>query len=200
MRSWATSSFSNVRCAPVADARSAAGVAEALYPSPFDFRSQALVVIPSDLPPPSRDDDPRHAAATQRAVIAMAALTDGGIFVLFTSYRALNRLAAGLRQGGDALGAFAGGLAEREAVALDMANGAGLAGVHDGGEVPGLHPLVGGMPIDEDTGRIEWTPPSSQAGGHVIDVTAAAADGPDPGGGPRGGRPGSACGERATIR
>jgi ATP-dependent DNA helicase DinG len=56
-------------------------------------------VVPRDLPLPGRDDDPRFAAATERVVGELAAMTDGGIFVLFTSYRALNQLAAALRRG-----------------------------------------------------------------------------------------------------
>ncbi|HUE95439.1 MAG TPA: helicase C-terminal domain-containing protein, partial [Longimicrobiaceae bacterium] len=77
-------------------------VEEALYPSPFDFETQAMLALPRDLPLPTRDDDPGHAAATQRVVAEMAEVTDGGLFVLFTAYRALNRVAAGLRQLGSA--------------------------------------------------------------------------------------------------
>jgi ATP-dependent DNA helicase DinG len=75
-------------------------VDEAIYPSPFDFESQALLALPGDLPLPGRDDDPAFGAATHQVVRDMAELTDGGLFVLFTSYRALNRLAAGLRKDG----------------------------------------------------------------------------------------------------
>lgn len=75
------------------------GVTEALYPSPFDFGSQSLLVVPTDVPVPGRDDDPRHAAAVEHVVTELARQTDGGIFVLFTSYRALNRLAAAIRKG-----------------------------------------------------------------------------------------------------
>ncbi|HUE95613.1 MAG TPA: helicase C-terminal domain-containing protein [Longimicrobiaceae bacterium] len=74
-------------------------VSEAVYTSPFDFPSQSVLVVPRDLPLPGRDDDPAHAAATERVVLDLAELTDGGIFVLFTSYRALNRLATSIRRG-----------------------------------------------------------------------------------------------------
>lgn len=77
-------------------------VEEAIYPSPFDFESQAVICIPPDAPIPSRDDDPAHARATERVVRDLAEVTDGGIFVLFTSYRALNHLANGLRRSGAA--------------------------------------------------------------------------------------------------
>lgn len=73
-------------------------VDEAIYESPFDFGSQAILALPRDLPLPGRDDDPRHAEATKGIVTEMAEMTDGGLFVLFTSYRALNRLATSLRQ------------------------------------------------------------------------------------------------------
>lgn len=71
------------------------GVEEAVYPSPFDFESQSILALPRDVPPPTREAD--HADATLRVVGEMAEITDGGIVVLFTSYRALRRLAEGLR-------------------------------------------------------------------------------------------------------
>lgn len=73
---------------------------EAIYTSPFDFRSQAVIAVPTDAPPPARDGDPGHARATEKVVHDLAELTDGGIFVLFTSYRALNQLAVYLRRSG----------------------------------------------------------------------------------------------------
>lgn len=73
-------------------------VAEAVYPSPFDYPSQALVVVPTDLPMPAGEHDPRHDEATVRAVIEHAKISDGGLFVLFTSYRALRHVASELRR------------------------------------------------------------------------------------------------------
>src|SRR5690606_23744586 len=73
-------------------------VDEAVYPSPFDFESQSILALPHDIPPPTREEE--HGAATLRIVTEMAEMTDGGIFVLLTSYRALRKLAAGLRQNG----------------------------------------------------------------------------------------------------
>ena len=75
-------------------------VREAIYPSPFDYASQALIAIPDDLPVPSGEDDRRHNEATVRATIEQAKITDGGLFVLFTSYRALKEVTEGLRRRG----------------------------------------------------------------------------------------------------
>ncbi len=60
-------------------------------PSPFDYGSQVLLAVPSDLP------DPRgggYMAAIARAVGAAVRVADGRTFVLFTSYRMLNRISA----------------------------------------------------------------------------------------------------------
>jgi ATP-dependent DNA helicase DinG len=46
---------------------------------------------------PAGDHDPRHDEATVRAVLEHARISDGGLFVLFTSYRALRHVAAELR-------------------------------------------------------------------------------------------------------
>jgi ATP-dependent DNA helicase DinG len=77
------------------------GVHEAILPSPFDFAEQSMLVVPRDLPVPGGPSgDPAHAAATARVVRELAEITDGGIFVLFTSYRALREAAGGLRRRG----------------------------------------------------------------------------------------------------
>lgn len=75
-------------------------VSEAIFPSPFDFERQALLAIPTDLPVPGGGADGRHGEATIRATMELADVTDGGLFVLFTSYRALREVAAGLRRRG----------------------------------------------------------------------------------------------------
>jgi ATP-dependent DNA helicase DinG len=65
-------------------------VAARSWPSPFDFRRQALIYVPEGLP------DPREGGYTGLAVDAalpVLALTRGRAFFLFTSHRAL-RLAA----------------------------------------------------------------------------------------------------------
>jgi ATP-dependent DNA helicase DinG len=75
-------------------------VEEEIFPSPFDFETQSVLVVPRDLPLPGGEDDRAHAAATLKVVEEFAEVTDGGIFVLFTSYRALRLLAEGLRRRG----------------------------------------------------------------------------------------------------
>jgi ATP-dependent DNA helicase DinG len=75
-------------------------VEEAIYPSPFDFERQALIAVPTDLPLPAGERDPRHDEASVRAVIEHARISGGGLFVLFTSYRALRHVALELRRRG----------------------------------------------------------------------------------------------------
>lgn len=75
-------------------------VREAIFPSPFDFPQQSLLLVPDDLPVPGAGVDDRHDEATVRATMAHAEVSDGGIFVLFTSYRALRETAARLRARG----------------------------------------------------------------------------------------------------
>ncbi len=64
--------------------------------SPFDFAAQALLAIPQDLPEPN---DPRYEAATHAAITATLRATQGGTFVLFTAYGALNRAIAAVGPG-----------------------------------------------------------------------------------------------------
>jgi len=64
--------------------------------SPFDYPSQCLFGVPTDLPTP-RDDEPGHDAALAQIVTDLAFASDGGMFVLFTSHSALRRAAASLR-------------------------------------------------------------------------------------------------------
>jgi len=56
--------------------------------SPFDFEQQALLAIPRDLPEPN---DARYEAATHEVIGETLRATQGGTFVLFTAYGALNR-------------------------------------------------------------------------------------------------------------
>jgi len=64
--------------------------------SPFDFAEQCLLGIPTDTPDP-RTDPTGHDMAVQQAVVDLARASDGGMFVLFTSYAALRRVAAAVR-------------------------------------------------------------------------------------------------------
>lgn len=72
-------------------------VQEDVFPSPFDYGEQTLLVVPTDLPMPAGEYDTRHDEATIRATLELAKISDGGIFVLFTSYRALRHVAGELR-------------------------------------------------------------------------------------------------------
>jgi ATP-dependent DNA helicase DinG len=71
-------------------------VDELAVSSPFDYARQALLYVPRDLPPPG---DPGFGAAACDRLAALAAITGGRAFALFTSHRALReahrRLAAG---------------------------------------------------------------------------------------------------------
>ncbi len=75
-------------------------ISEAIFPSPFEYSEQSLLAVPDDLPIPSGENDRRHDEATLRGSIELAKITDGGIFVLFTSYRALRSVAEGMRRRG----------------------------------------------------------------------------------------------------
>ncbi len=64
--------------------------------SPFDFATQCVFGIPSDVPEP-RDDAPGHDRAVAQVLLDLAEAADGGIFALFTSHAALRRAAGTLR-------------------------------------------------------------------------------------------------------
>ncbi len=68
-----------------------------VLPSPFDFASQCLFAVPTDTPDP-RGDEQGHDRAVVQAVEEIAAASDGGLFVLFTSHAALRRAATAIRQ------------------------------------------------------------------------------------------------------
>ena len=71
----------------------------AVFPSPFSYDSQSLLVIPSDIPAPNVDAD-GHRDAVTRIVLDVAEASDGGLFVLFTSHREVRQLANELRARG----------------------------------------------------------------------------------------------------
>src|SRR5690606_18072242 len=69
----------------------------ALFPSPFDHARQCLLGLPRDLPSPEHPDFlPASASALVRAV----AVSDGGAFVLCTSYASVRAYADALRAAG----------------------------------------------------------------------------------------------------
>jgi len=67
-----------------------------ILPSPFDFGTQCVFGIPTDIPEP-RDDESGHGAAVARVLLELAHASDGGIFALFTSHGALRRAADAIR-------------------------------------------------------------------------------------------------------
>jgi ATP-dependent DNA helicase DinG len=73
--------------------------ATAIFPSPFEYQRQALLVVPSDTPAPNVDAT-AHFLHVVRHVLDVATASDGGMFVLFTSHRELLRAAAELRARG----------------------------------------------------------------------------------------------------
>jgi ATP-dependent DNA helicase DinG len=73
----------------------------AIFASPFDYQEQAVLVVPTDVPPPNADAA-GHRAGVLRVVHDLAAMADGGLFVLFTSHREVRNAAAALRESGAA--------------------------------------------------------------------------------------------------
>ena len=71
-------------------------VETALFPSPFDYASNALLVVPTDTPAPNIDPI-GHQRAVVSHVLDVAAASDGGLFVLATSHRDVKALSAALR-------------------------------------------------------------------------------------------------------
>ena len=69
----------------------------AAFASPFDYQSQALLIVPTDLPAPNEDAS-RHFAAVVRIVADVARASGGGMFVLFTSHRDVRAAAESLRR------------------------------------------------------------------------------------------------------
>jgi len=72
-------------------------VEEAVVLSPFSFSEQSLLVLPTDLSGPQAPGDVFQ-EETARVGLELAVITGGGIFILFTSHRALRRVAELLRQ------------------------------------------------------------------------------------------------------
>ena len=75
----------------------------AVFPSPFDYPSQAMLVVPTDLPAPN-EDARAHFAAVSRHLRDLMAASDGGLFALFTSHRDVREMAEWLRGAGEGAG------------------------------------------------------------------------------------------------
>jgi ATP-dependent DNA helicase DinG len=69
------------------------------YPSPFDFKRQAILAVPTDTPAPNVDPA-GHFRAVLKMVEEFTDASDGGIFVLFTSHRDVKQAAIELRARG----------------------------------------------------------------------------------------------------
>jgi ATP-dependent DNA helicase DinG len=67
-----------------------------IYPSPFKYREQAMLAVPTDIPAPNVDGA-KHFDAFARVVVDVASAADGGMFVLFTSHKDVRAMAAELR-------------------------------------------------------------------------------------------------------
>jgi ATP-dependent DNA helicase DinG len=63
------------------------GVRGLTFPSPYRVQENGLIYLPPGLPQPS---DPAHTEALLDNVTRLLDMTDGGMFCLFTSHRALN--------------------------------------------------------------------------------------------------------------
>ncbi len=63
---------------------------ECVVGSPFDFRSQALLYVPCNLPSPKAAPEQLFADAAAAEIERLLALTEGRAFLLFTSRRMLN--------------------------------------------------------------------------------------------------------------
>ena len=121
-------------------------VTETLLSSPFDYRRQTLFCVPSDLP--AHDSGPQFQEATAEVVTELALITGGGLFVLFTSHRAIRSVAGLMRKGtGVRWPIFVHGEAPRSrllAQFVQAGNGIllGTASFWEGVDVPG-DPLRG---------------------------------------------------------
>jgi len=76
-------------------------VPDATLPSPFDYRNNTLLFMPSDLPEPNH---PHYQQAVESAIVAAATATNGRTLVLFTSYAQLRITADAIRMPLDRLG------------------------------------------------------------------------------------------------
>jgi ATP-dependent DNA helicase DinG len=71
----------------------------ASFASPFNYATQAVVAIPTDIPAPNADA-PAHLFAVIQMISDFADASDGGLFVLFTSHRDVRESALELRARG----------------------------------------------------------------------------------------------------
>lgn len=67
---------------------------ELALPSPFDYKANALLYLPTDIPEP---DQPHYEQKVQQAILELSLATQGRLMALFTSYAQLQRTAEALR-------------------------------------------------------------------------------------------------------
>ena len=70
-----------------ADRMGLAGTTSITFPSPYQLEERGLIYLPPKMPAPS---DGEHTAALLDSILPILEFTVGGMFVLFTSHRALN--------------------------------------------------------------------------------------------------------------
>jgi ATP-dependent DNA helicase DinG len=70
-----------------------------IFPSPFEYRNQAILAVPSDVPAPNVNGA-GHFSAVARVTMDLADAANGGMFVLFTSHKDVRAMAAELRSRG----------------------------------------------------------------------------------------------------
>jgi ATP-dependent DNA helicase DinG len=83
----------------LAQFRSSVGLGDArdlVLDTPFDYPSQAGLLVLDGLPEPS--DDERYAAALAAQCLKIVAAVTGGVFILFSSWKTLRRVHAKLRK------------------------------------------------------------------------------------------------------
>ena len=76
-----------------------ANVVTEIFPSPFEYPTHALFMVPTDAPAPNTDPA-GHMQAVVRSIIDVTAASDGGVFALFTSHRDVRAAAGELRARG----------------------------------------------------------------------------------------------------
>jgi DNA polymerase-3 subunit epsilon/ATP-dependent DNA helicase DinG len=72
----------------------AADAEELAVGSPFDYESQVLLYLPTDIPEPN---EPSHQERLNQALVELASATQGRMLVLFTSYRQLRAVHDAIR-------------------------------------------------------------------------------------------------------
>lgn len=70
-----------------------------IFPSPFRYREQSLLAVPSDVPAPNVNPG-GHFEAVARVAFDLAEASNAGMFVLFTSHKDVRAMASELRSRG----------------------------------------------------------------------------------------------------